>query len=277
MTEHCDFVTQVTATAPTARLRPDLVVRLAGGKNVVVDAKVAFSGYLEAMEATRRGDPRRPARRRTPGTCATHIDALAAKAYWEQFTPDAGVRRAASSPPTRSSTRRCSEDPTCWSTRSSADVVIATPSTLIALLRTVAYTWRQEALAANAQRCTELGRELYQRLSTMGGHVDKLGRALNTAVSAYNKAVGSLESRVLVSARQMTDLKVVAPDRGADRAAPRSPRRPGRPRRPSWSTSASWRCQATDLARADRPAQRTAGPSGEASARRCSACTAAGG
>ena len=103
------------------------------------------------------------------------------------------------------------EDPTLMERAFDRNVVLATPSTLVALLRTIAYTWRQEALTANAQQVHLLGRELYQRLSTMGGHVDKLGRALTTTVTSYNQAVATLEGRVLVTARRMSDLKVVAP------------------------------------------------------------------
>lgn len=104
------------------------------------------------------------------------------------------------------------EDPTLLERAFDQDVVIATPSTLVALLRTVAYTWRQEALAANAAEVHQLGRELYQRLSTMGGHIDKLGRSLNGAVGDYNKTVSSLETRVFVTARKMIDLKVIKPE-----------------------------------------------------------------
>src|SRR5215472_13278788 len=191
------------------RVRPDLVVRLVGGKNVVVDSKVAFSGYLEAMEA--RDEPTRAARLKAHARhLRDHVEALGAKAYWERFTPapefvvcfvpadaflDAALR----------------EDPSLQEYAFSRNVVLATPSTLIALLRTVAYTWRQEALATNAAQVHQLGRELYQRLSTLGGHMDKLGRSLSSAVGSYNQTVSSLESRVLVTARRMTDLKVVDP------------------------------------------------------------------
>jgi DNA recombination protein RmuC len=140
-----------------------------------------------------------------------HIESLGAKAYWERFSPapefvvcfvpadaflDAALR----------------EDPSLLDTAFTRNVVLATPSTLIALLRTVAYTWRQEALAANAAEVHKLGRELYQRLSTMGGHVDKLGRSLTSAVQAYNSHVSSLDSRVMVTARKMVELKVVDPE-----------------------------------------------------------------
>jgi DNA recombination protein RmuC len=209
MTEHVDYVTQATASGADGRVRPDLVVRLVGGKNVVVDSKVAFSGYLEAMEA--KDEATRNARLKAHARhLRDHIDSLGAKSYFEHFSPspefvvcfvpadaflDAALR----------------EDPALLERAFDQNVVVATPSTLVALLRTVAYTWRQEALAANAAEVHRLGRELYQRLSTMGGHIDKLGRSLTNAVGDYNKTVSSLESRVLVTARRMVDLKVVDP------------------------------------------------------------------
>jgi DNA recombination protein RmuC len=207
MTEHIDYVTQATVAGPDGRLRPDLVVRLVGGKSVVVDSKVAFAGYLEAMEA--RDEATRAARLKAHARhLRDHIDSLGAKSYWEHFTPspefvvcfvpadaflDAALR----------------EEPALLERAFEQNVVVATPSTLVALLRTIAYTWRQEALAENAAEVHRLGRELYQRLSTMGGHIDKLGRSLNTAVGDYNKTVSSLETRVLVTARRMIDLDVV--------------------------------------------------------------------
>jgi DNA recombination protein RmuC len=210
LTEHVDYVTQATASADEGTVRPDLVVRLVGGKNVVVDAKVAFSGYLEAMEA--RDERTRSARLKAHARhLREHVDSLGAKAYWQRFTPapefvvcfvpadaflDAALRA----------------DPALQEHAFARNVVLATPSTLVALLRTVAYTWRQEALAANAAEVHQLGRELYQRLSTLGGHIDRLGRSLTTAVGSYNQTVSSLESRVLVTARRMSDLKVVSPD-----------------------------------------------------------------
>jgi DNA recombination protein RmuC len=207
LTEHVDFTTQLSATgADNTTQRPDLVVHLTGGKQVVVDSKVALNAYLEAMqapdEATR--DARLSAHARQ---LRTHIDALAAKAYWERFTPtpefvvcfipadaflDAALRA----------------DATLLEHAFARNVVLATPTTLVALLRTVAYTWRQEALAENTAQVHELGRDLYQRLATMGGHVERLGKSLGNAVGAYNDVVGSLESRVLTQARRMHDLGV---------------------------------------------------------------------
>jgi DNA recombination protein RmuC len=214
MIEHIDYVTQATVAGPDGRLRPDLVVHLVGGKNVVVDSKVAFAGYLEAMEA--KDEATRGARLKAHARhLREHIDALGAKAYFEHFSPspefvvcfvpadaflDAALR----------------EDPALLERAFDQNVVVATPSTLVALLRTVAYTWRQEALAANAAEVHRLGRELYQRLSTMGGHIDKLGRSLNSAVGSYNQTVSSLESRVLVTARKMVDLKVIDPSDATD-------------------------------------------------------------
>jgi DNA recombination protein RmuC len=210
MTEHVDFDTQVSRAADGTTQRPDLVVHLSGGKQVVVDAKVAFSAYLEALESA--DEQTRDARMRAHARqLRAHVDALAAKAYWQRFTPtpefvvcfvpadtflDAALRA----------------DPALLEHAFSRNVVLATPSTLVALLRTVAYTWRQEALTKNAEAVHELGRELYRRISTMGGHVERLGRNLGAAVSAYNEAVGSLERRVMATARRMNELGVVAAD-----------------------------------------------------------------
>jgi DNA recombination protein RmuC len=209
MTEHVDYVTQESVSDEDGRVRPDLVVKLVGGKNVVVDSKVAFAGYLEAMEA--KDETVRAARLKAHARhLRDHIDQLAAKAYWQRFTPspefvvcfipadaflDAALR----------------EDPSLMERAFERNVVLATPSTLIALLRTISYTWRQEALAANAAEVHKLGRDLYTRLSTMGGHIDKLGRALGSAVGSYNNAVSSLESRVFVTARRMGDLGIIEP------------------------------------------------------------------
>jgi len=206
MVEHCDFSEQVSVMTADGPLRPDVIVRLAGGKQVVVDAKVAFSGYLEAMEA--RDESTRGARLKAHARhLRTHIDQLGAKSYWEHFSPtpefvvmfvpaDAFLNAA------------LEEDPSLLEHAFDRNVVIATPATLIALLRTVSYTWRQEALAKNAAEIHLLGRELHSRLATMGGHMSKLGGQLNNAVKCYNESVGSLEGRVLVTARKLSDLQV---------------------------------------------------------------------
>jgi DNA recombination protein RmuC len=209
MTEHIDFVEQETVSGPDGRLRPDLVVHLVGGKQVVVDSKVAFAGYLEAMEA--KDDTTRTARLRAHARhLRTHIDSLGDKSYYEHFAPSPEFV-VCFVPADAFLDAALQQDPALLEHAFDRNVVVATPSTLVALLRTVAYTWRQEALAANAAEVHQLGRELYQRLATMGGHIDKLGRSLNNAVGDYNKTVSSLESRVLVTARKMIDLKVVEP------------------------------------------------------------------
>ena len=210
MSEHIDYVTQASSTTEDGTLRPDLVIHLVGGKNVIVDSKVAFAGYLEAMEA--RDDATRAARLKAHARhLRDHIDSLAAKSYWERFTPSPEFV-VCFIPADAFLDAALKEEPGLLEHAFSRDVVLATPSTLVALLRTVAYTWRQDALASNAAEVHQLGRELYQRLATMGGHVDKLGRSLGAAVTSYNQTVASLESRVLVSARKLSELKVVGPN-----------------------------------------------------------------
>ncbi|BFU42366.1 DNA recombination protein RmuC [Krasilnikovia sp. MM14-A1004] len=204
--EHCDFAEQVTAATDQQGVRPDLVVRLHGGRSVVVDAKAPFDAYLSAMEArderTRDGHLDRHARH-----LRAHVDALAAKAYWTAFaqTPEFVVLFVPADPFLDAALQR---DPALMEHAFSRNVVLATPATLVALLRTVAYSWRQEALARNAVVVHELARELYGRLATLGEHVGRLGGALGGAVTAYNRAVGSLEGRVLVSARKLAELGV---------------------------------------------------------------------
>lgn len=207
MVEHCDFTEQQTVTDDDGhQLRPDLVVRLAGGRHIVVDAKVSFSGYLEAMEA--RDDHTRAARLAAHARhLKTHVDQLGAKEYWRHLepTPDFVVMFV---PAEVFLNAALDEDPTLLEYAFEQNVVIATPATFVALLRTVAYTWKQEALAANAREVYDLGKTLYARLATMGGHVSKLGKEMTGAVDAYNKLVGSLETRVMVTARRFVDLKV---------------------------------------------------------------------
>ena len=206
MVEHCDFVEQSTSVNDDGALRPDLVVKLAGDKNVVVDAKVSFSGYLEAMEAkdeaTRNDRLKAHARH-----LRKHVDDLAAKAYWERFepTPEFVVMFVPAEVFLNSA---LDEDPSLLEYAFERNVIIATPQTLIALLRTVGYAWRQESLAANARAVYHLGRELHGRLATMGGHLTRLGTQLTGAVKAYNETVGSMETRVLVTARKLTELRV---------------------------------------------------------------------
>ncbi len=207
MVEHCDFEEQATSSTEDGVLRPDLVVRLAGGKHVVVDAKVSFIGYLEAMEA--RDEARRDARLRAHARhLRDHVDRLADKAYWQRFDPSPEFA-VCFVPADAFLNAALEQEPALLEYAFERNVVIATPSTLIALLRTIAYTWRQEALAKNARQVHTLARVLYTRLATLGGHINGVGDSLNKAVRKYNEAVGSLESRVLVTARQLSELEVV--------------------------------------------------------------------
>ena len=206
MVEHCDFTRQSVAGAEGTAQRPDLVVHLAGGKRVVVDAKVPCEAYLESLEAA--DEARRRERSQAHARqLRTHVDALSAKAYWRSFdpTPEFVVMFV---PGEVFLSAALEADPGLLEHAFSADVVVATPTTLIALLRTVGHAWRQESLARDAAEIHTLGRELHARLATLGGHLGKLGRSLDAGVRAYNDTVGSLESRVLVTARRFSDLSV---------------------------------------------------------------------
>jgi DNA recombination protein RmuC len=206
MLDHCDFAEQVTAATDNHGIRPDLLVTLHGGRSVVVDAKAPLEAYLAAMEARDEHgrDRHLDAHARH---LRTHVDALAAKSYWAAFeqAPEFVVLFVPADPFLDAALQR---DPALMEHAFARNVVLATPATLVALLRTVAYAWRQEGLARSAVAVHALARELYARLSTMGDHVTKLGCALGGAVTAYNKTVGSLEARVLVSARKLAELGV---------------------------------------------------------------------
>ena len=202
----CDFDEQVSARTDDGLLRPDLVVHLAGGKHVVVDAKVPLDAFLDAT-ASDFDEEKRDHLARHARQLRQHVDALAGKSYWRTLpaTPEFVVLFV---PGESFLSAALEAEPSLLEYAAAKQVVLATPTTLIALLRTVAYAWTQETLADKAREIHELGRELHERLSTMGGHLDRLGRALTSAVGAYNKAVGSLETRVLVSARRFHDLEI---------------------------------------------------------------------
>jgi DNA recombination protein RmuC len=217
MAPHCDFDEQVSTTTADGTVRPDLVVRLTGGRTIVVDAKVSLAAYLEA--ATLADEARREERLRAHARALrTHVDQLAGKNYWRSVagSPEFVVLflpgEAFLSP-------ALERDPALLEHALGARVIIATPTTLVAMLRTVAWSWQQDSLTAHAREVFDLGRELYARLATMGEHVDRLGRSLNRAVTDYNAAAGSLESRVLVTARRLQDLRVVGDELPAPRFA----------------------------------------------------------
>ena len=206
MVEHCDFDTQVTARGDDGAGRPDMVVRLAGGRNIPVDAKAPMAAWLRACDLP-PDEQRRMLLTQHARAVRGHIDTLAAKAYWRLFHP-APEFVIMFVPGEAFLDAALAAEPGLAEYAFERKIVIATPSTLIALLRTIAFTWRQERLSASAEQVHALGRELYRRLVTFGEHLGKVGAGLDRAVNAYNAAARSLDSRVLVSARRLADLGV---------------------------------------------------------------------
>ncbi len=204
MLEHCDFFEQTQLKTNDGVFRPDMLVKLPGSKYIIVDAKVPLAAYLEATEGMDELQRQNKLKEHAKQVRA-HISMLAKKSYWDQFStaPEFVVLFL---PGENFFSAALEQDPSLIEYGVDQRVIVATPTTLIALLRAVAYGWRQENLAQNAQEICERARELYKRLVDFGKHMSKLGRSLDSSIESFNKAVGSLESRVLVTARKFNDL-----------------------------------------------------------------------
>lgn len=209
MLNYCDFQEQASVDTEEGRLRPDVIIKLPLGKTIIVDAKAPLSAYLESMEAVdeeRKAERLRHHARLVKG----HIQDLSRKSYWAQF--DDNLEFVIMFLPGENFYQSAIEsDPELIEFAFKNNVIPATPATLISLMKAIAYGWRQEALATNSKKISELGKELYKRLITMSGHVSQVGKNLNSAVDSYNKAVSSLETRVLTGARKFKDLAVDDP------------------------------------------------------------------
>lgn len=216
LVDRCDFSEQVRLD--DGARRPDLVVRLVGGRTVVVDAKVPLDAYLDAT-STDDEDDREHHLRRHAGQLRTHVDALGSKQYWRSL-PESPEFVVLFVPAESFLAAALETDGSLIEYAAARQVVLATPTTLIALLRTVAHGWSHETLADQAREIHQLGRELHGRLTSMTGHLDQLGRSLNVAVGHYNQTVGSLESRVLVAARRFGDLPAPRQVESASRSLP---------------------------------------------------------
>ena len=216
LAEHADFNTEVSvADGDGGRLRPDVIVKVPGGKSLVIDAKVSLNAYQDAFGAV--DDQEREVQLAAHATAMkAHVNMLGNKAYWSQF-PDAPDYVIMFVPGEHFLTAALEQDHQLWDYAFDRKVLLATPTNLIAIARTVAAVWKQETMAGQAREIAELGRELYSRLATMGGHVGRMGRNLDTAVSAYNAMVGSLESQVMTSAQRFEKLGV---DTGAKAIEP---------------------------------------------------------
>ncbi|MCK0438170.1 DNA recombination protein RmuC [Gordonia alkaliphila] len=214
MSRHCDFTTQQTVNGDDRRLRPDLVVHLAGGRTIVVDAKAPLSAYLEATAGAPGPVDEATLLTRHAQAVRSHVTTLSAKSYWaaQQSSPEFVVLFLPGDGVLEAATRA---DPTLLDYSFARNVVLATPSTLIALLRTVALGWRQHALAEDAATIHTLGRQLYQRLDGVLGHLEKTGSALRRAVESYNSAIGAIDSRLSVTARRLSELEALGDVGGA--------------------------------------------------------------
>jgi DNA recombination protein RmuC len=206
LSEHADFQTEVSVEGGEGRLRPDVIIRVPGGRNLVIDAKVSLNAYQDAFEAGEEG-ARVASLAAHAAAMKAHVNALGQKAYQDQFddTPDYVIMFV---PGEHFLSAALEQDADLWDFAFAKRVLLATPTNLIAIARTVSAVWKQEKMAGQAREIAELGKELYARLSTMGGHVGRMGKNLDTAVSAYNALVGSLESQVLTQAKRFEEYNI---------------------------------------------------------------------
>jgi len=210
MQNHCDFYEQSSTRSEDGLLRPDMIVHLPGKRQIVIDAKVPLIAYIDALE-TDAEEQRDDLLNTHARHIKTHINQLSQKAYWTQFkpTPEFVVLFT---PGENFFSAALSKNPQLIELGVRKNVILATPTTLISLLKTVSFGWQQEKLAENARKISELGTELFERLSTMGQHINNLGRDIERASLSYNKVVGSLERRVLISARKFKELGISPKD-----------------------------------------------------------------
>jgi DNA recombination protein RmuC len=206
LSSFCDFTEQASTDTDEGRRRPDVIVKLPGGGQFIIDAKCSLNAFLELQDAD-SDEAREAAGLRHVQSVRSHVSGLSAKAYWDQFggSPDFVAMFVPLDSALAAAVDRA---PALMTEAMDRKVVIVTPTTLFALCKAVVYGWRVEEQAANARHIADLGRDLYKRLSTMGGHAGSVGKALSAAVDRYNQFVGSLESQVLTQARRFEELKV---------------------------------------------------------------------
>ena len=206
MVEHCDFYEQEHTQTESGALRPDMIVRMPGGREIIVDVKTPLDAYLRAIEATDDETRTRELQHHTRNV-KNRVQELSTKAYWSQFknTPDFVVLFI---PGDQFLSSALEHEPELLESAMQKKVILATPTSLVALLRAVAYGWRQESLTENAEHIRQVGEDLYQRLATFAEHLGKVGRSLNQSVQHYNKAAGSFDSRILPSARKFDEMGI---------------------------------------------------------------------